>query len=351
MKKYFLAILVALVSLISNFVSSEIVVDGFLNEKEWGLAQKITKFYEVYPYSLEVVEDIKTEILIYEDERGIYFGFKNFQPSSTMRIKNHLRDDEMSITDKTGVAIDFDGDGINAYQFFISSSGSIGDATVRNETERNWDWDADWSSASSIDEDVWYSELFIPWSVASMKTVTGEKRSIKLAFYRLLMGLGRGVSTIKGSPNQSVFLSVFDEFKVNNFDSSDIDYFPYLTVNEDIANSDLKTKGGAEIFWKIDSSKQLNMTFNPDFGQIESDEVVVNFSSVETFYSDKRPFFSENHNLFDVKGMTFRILNTRRIGGRPDYNCSAYSEEDFCNQNKTGAVSYTHLTLPTILLV
>ena len=230
MKKYFLAILVALVSLISNFVSSEIVVDGFLNEKEWGLAQKITKFYEVYPYSLEVVEDIKTEILIYEDERGIYFGFKNFQPSSTMRIKNHLRDDEMSITDKTGVAIDFDGDGINAYQFFISSSGSIGDATVRNETERNWDWDADWSSASSIDEDVWYSELFIPWSVASMKTVTGEKRSIKLAFYRLLMGLGRGVSTIKGSPNQSVFLSVFDEFKVNNFITS----FEFLEENNNI---------------------------------------------------------------------------------------------------------------------
>ena len=58
MKKYFLAILVALVSLISNFVSSEIVVDGVLNEKEWGLAQKITKFYEVYTYSFEVVDEI-----------------------------------------------------------------------------------------------------------------------------------------------------------------------------------------------------------------------------------------------------------------------------------------------------
>jgi len=337
MNKYILATLVALVSLISNLAFSEITVDGILNEKEWGKAQKITKFYEVYPYSLEVVEDLKTEILIYEDEKGIYFGFKNFQPSSTMRVKNHLRDDERSITDKTGVAIDFDGDGINAYQFFISSSGSIGDATVRNETERNWDWDADWGSATSSKENVWYSEFFIPWSVASMKTVQGEKRSIRLAFYRMLMGLGRGFSTIKGSPYQSVFLSVFDEFEVNNFDSSEIDYFPYLTLNEDIANSELLSKGGAEIFWKIDSSKQLNMTLNPDFGQIESDEVVVNFSSVETFYSDKRPFFSENHNLFDVKGMTFRILNTRRIGGRPDYKCSTYVEEDYCNRNKTGA--------------
>ena len=328
MKINFLAILVAFIALISGFVSSAIKVDGILNEDEWSSAQKITDFYEVYPYSLRYVEDLKTEILIFEDEKGIYFGFKNYQPSETIRIKNHLRDDERSITDKNGVAIDFDGDGINAYQFFVSSSGSIGDATVKNEIERNWDWDADWNSATSIDNDVWYSEFFIPWSVVSMKTVAGEKRTIKLAFYRMLMGLGRGFSTIKGSPYQSVFLSVFDEFKVKNFDAYEIDYFPYITLNQDMADSDLLAKGGAEIFWKIDSSKQLNITFNPDFGQIESDEVVVNFSSVETFYSDKRPFFSENHSLFDVKGMTFRVLNTRRIGGRPDYDCSRYLEKN-----------------------
>ena len=56
-----------------------------------------------------------------------------------------------------------------------------------------------------------------------------------------------------------------------------------------------------EVFWKIDAGKQLNIAINPDFGQVESDELAVNFSSSETFYSDKRPFFSENHSLFDVK--------------------------------------------------
>ena len=47
-----------------------------------------------------------------------------------------------------------------------------------------------------------------------------------------------------------------------------------------------------EVFWKIDAGKHLNIAINPDFGQVESDELVVNFSSSETFYSDKRPFFS-----------------------------------------------------------
>ena len=122
-------------------IKAEISIDGVLDEEEWQTAKKINKFYEVYPYSLREVEDIKTEVLIYEDKRGMYFGFRNYQPRNTMRIKNHLRDEERSISDKNGVAIDFDGDGINAYQFFTSSSGSIGDSTIKDEKERNWDWD------------------------------------------------------------------------------------------------------------------------------------------------------------------------------------------------------------------
>ena len=96
--------------------------------------------------------------------------------------------------------------------------------------------------------------------------------------------------------------------------------------------------------------KQLNVALNPDFGQVESDELVVNFSSSETFYSDKRPFFSENHSLFDVKGyMFFYLINTRRIGAAPDYNCSKYSDakQNACESSKVGisdidyAVRYT----------
>ncbi|MFL2706940.1 MAG: DUF5916 domain-containing protein [Gammaproteobacteria bacterium] len=336
MQTKFIAIGLAFLFLTPS-ISSEINIDGILDEEEWKSARIFKNFYEVYPYSLKEVKDIETEILILESNKGIYFGFKNFQPSETMRIKNHLRDEERSISDKTGISIDFDGEGVSAYQFFVSSSGSIGDATIKNETERNWDWDADWKSATSIDKNVWYSEIFIPWSIASMRSVKGEKRTIKLAFYRMLMGLGRGVSTIQGSPYQSIFLSAFDEFEVRNFNTSKIDYFPYITLNEDLSSSNVTSKAGAEIFWKIDSSKQLNLTLNPDFGQIESDEVVVNFSSVETFYSDKRPFFSENNTMFDVKGNFFRILNTRRIGGRPDYDCSDYLEEDYCNKNKIGS--------------
>ena len=316
-------------------LKAEISIDGVLDEKEWETARKIDTFYEVYPYSLKEVDDYMTQVLILESKEGLYFGFKNYQPNETMRVMNHMRDQERSISDKNGIVIDFNGDGVEGYNFFVSSSGSKGDGTVRNEKDRNWDWDADWETAATIDNGVWYTESFIPWTVASMKSQSGDIRKIKMAFYRMMMGIGKGVSTIKGSPFENLYLSVFNEYEVKNYSGSKLDFFPYITVSEDIIGSDLLSKAGAEIFWKIDSSRQVNLTLNPDFGQVESDEVVVNFSAFETFYSDKRPFFAENNNLFDVSDRMHRIINTRRIGGRPDYDCSTYGDlEEYCEQNR-----------------
>ena len=321
-------------------IFSEIKVDGILDDPEWKDASQVTKFYEVFPYSLNEVTDFKTVILIQESEKGIYLGYKNYQSNESMRSQNHERDNERSIADKNGVTIDFDADGLTGYQFFVSSGGSIGDATYRNENDKNTDWDADWLSATTTGEGVWYSEVFIPWSVAPMKAQPGPNRKVKLGFYRMMAGYSRVFATIKGSPYQNIYLSAFNDFTFTNYKSSKIDYFPYLTLNEDRLEGEVDNKTGAEIFWKIDSSRQLNAAFNPDFGQVESDAVVVNFSASETFYSDKRPFFSENHNLFNVQGYRFfYVINTRRIGASPDYNCSEnFSlQQDLCEDAQKGA--------------
>ena len=323
-----------------SILNAEIIIDGKLDEVEWNQAKQITTFYEVFPYTLDAVEDIKTVILIQESEEGIFIGFKNYQSNESMRSQSHQRDNERSIADKNGVTIDFDADKLSGYQFFVSSSGSIGDATYRNENERSYDWDADWLSAATTEEGVWYSEMFIPWKVAPMKAQSGDKRKVRMAFYRMLAGPQRVIATIKGSSYENLYLSVFNDYEFTNYQSSSIDFFPYLTINENRIEAEVDNKIGAEVFWKIDSSKQLNAAFNPDFGQVESDDVVVNFSATETFYSDKRPFFSENHSLFNVTAWRFLyVINTRRIGGEPDYDCSKFDEiqEDNCINNKVGA--------------
>ncbi len=348
-RKLILFYTVLLVLFTSHIQSLDLVIDGKIIESEWSDAREITKYYESLPFTLNDASGSQ-KVLVLEDEKGIYLGFINKQSNDSIRTQKHQRDDEMANADMVGVSIDFDGDGLLSYGFSISAGGSILDNVVRNENEVNYDWDSDWGYGVSIEGDVWYAEMFIPWSVAPMKAQSGDKRRVKLSFYRWLRGEFKVYTTIKGNPRTEKFISIFNDYEFNNYSVSKIDYFPYVNLSEDRVLDEDDTKVGAEIFWKIDAGKQLNIALNPDFGQVESDELVVNFDSSETYYSDKRPFFSENHSLFDVKGFRFfYVINTRRIGAAPDYDCSVYTQNlrDLCKSSQVGisdidyAVRYT----------
>ena len=324
--------------LFSNLLLSTIVVDGKLDEEEWKSAQKITKFYQVMPFTLEEPEQ-STVVLVYETEEGLFVGYKNYQPTETMRAQQHERDADDANADKVGMSVDFDGDSLMAYSFTVSLGGSLWDAVYRNENESKKDWDADWVAKTSVSEDVWYAEFFIPWTVAPMKTQTGDQRKIKISFWRMSLEISKAFATIKSNPRRSTFISTFNELNIKNFDVSNLDFFPYITASNEKTSNDTDTKVGAEVFWKIDSGSQLNVALNPDFGQVESDDVVINFSAMETFYADKRPFFSENQSMFDVDGYRFLyVINTRRIGASPDYNCSDYTSEleALCSSSQEG---------------
>ena len=350
MPQFFFSIILGLAFISSTSINAlDVLIDGKLDDSDWSNAKEITKYYETMPFTLDNPSS-NQKVLVMEDEKGMYFGFVNYQKNESIRKQKHQRDDEMANADMVGVTIDFDGDGLSAYGFTISAGGSINDNVFRNENEANYDWDSDWKHGAHIEGDVWFAEMFIPWSIAPMKAQTGDKRKVKLAFYRWLRSEFKVNTTIKGNPRTEKFMSLFNEYEFNNYSVSKLDFFPYINLTEDRVAAKTNKKTGAEIFWKIDSGKQLNVALNPDFGQVESDELVVNFTSSETFYSDKRPFFSENHSLFDVKGYTFfYLINTRRIGASPDYDCSRYADstKDMCESSKVGisdidyAVRYT----------
>ena len=324
----------------SSILSSEILIDGELSEEEWQSAREIHKFYEVFPFSLNDVSG-NTRVLILDDEKGIYFGFINAQSIESIRANQHQRDQgaRPPVGDQVGVTLDFDNDGKTAYRFSVNAGNSINDGTVINENEQNLDWDGDWLSATSISDTGWYAEIFIPWAITSMKSQKGDERTIGFCFYRMMIAEYKVSATCKGSPYVNKFLSVFDVMDFTKYEVSQLDFFPYVTLSDDAVTKENDTKVGAEVFWKIDSSKQLNATFNPDFGQVESDELVVNFSATETYYSDKRPFFAENQSMFEVQGyQMFYVINTRRIGAAPDYDCSILSSNltSLCNASKKG---------------
>ena len=165
--------------------SHEINIDGKLDDPSWESAEEYTKFYESFPFTLKSPTSFQ-KVLILEDSDGIYFGFISQQKKEQIRANKHERDDEMSNADKVGVSIDFDGNGLVAYSFSVSAGGSISDGIYRNENEINYDWDADWKSDVFIDDDYWFAEIFIPWTIAPMKSIDGPSREVKLNFWRLL---------------------------------------------------------------------------------------------------------------------------------------------------------------------
>ena len=70
----------------------------------------------------------------------------------------------------------------------------------------------------------------------------------------------------------------------------------------------------------------LDVTVNPDFGQVEADPSEVNLSTYETFFPEKRPFFVEGKNILTYKLMFGDgdlaydgLFYSRRIGRRPHY--------------------------------
>ncbi len=108
-----------------------------------------------------------------------------------------------------------------------------------------------------------------------------------------------------------------------------LDLIPYATVSSRQHCRRARLKAGADLSWKPSPNLWLTATLNPDFGQVESDELVVDFSAVETVFTDKRPFFTENHGIFDVSTpANGQLVYTRRVGSAPDDGSDGSSDID-----------------------
>jgi len=317
-----------------------IEIDASLDEAEWEKAIVINEYFETVPYTLTPSE-VKTETRIFSNENGIYVGFTNFQDNESMLSKKSMRDEVPNNVEQNGVAIDFDGDGLKAYMFFVTLANIQGDGIRRLGGWPQFDWDGDWEVQTKKYDGYWVSEFLIPWDVVLMKSVDGPNRSINITTFRYYAKNQSWLNDNKTSGNRTDFLSNLRTINVANYTKRKLNYFPYISKTYNSVSGFNEDKVGAEVFLNTGTGKQINLTVNPDFGQAESDEVIVNFSAQETFYSEKRAFFNENQSLFDLSHYDrYRVINTRRIGAASSYDCEASTDEDSCNGVKK---SYTDI--------
>ena len=319
MRAPFLIPLVALALAASTSNAASIVVDGKISEGEWACAQRITDFKLVQPLT-GADSPYPTEAWVLSTPEGLAVGFRNTQTSAVPRTRERTRRDGDAQVDRVNLMVDYDGNGGTGYNFTINLTNGIQDAVISNENNFSNDWDGIWQHAVSEEGDTWSVEMLIPWYIAPMQKAAGDKRTIGIYLDRVIGSTGERMAWPAASYTRPRFLSDFAKIEIPQYSQSLLAITPYVVSANDLVDGYTVFDAGADIYWKPNSRFQLTATLNPDFGQVESDELVVNFDAVETFFSDKRPFFTENQSLFNFGfGVgNSSLIYTRRVGGLTD---------------------------------
>jgi hypothetical protein len=306
----------------------DIRLDGRLDEAVWQRVPVVDGMRVVVPDTLASAP-MQTETRIFYTERGIYVGVMNHQPPGTLVARMSSRDADLE-RDGFMVAIDPSGEGFYGYFMQINLGGTMRDGTILPERQFNRQWDGPWDAETAELENGWSAEIFIPWSMMSLPHAEGTRR-IGVYLERSVAVRNETWSWPALPGTRTEFLSAFQKYELSGIDPrTQFTFYPYAssTFNNITNQTDYRT--GADFYWRPSSNLQLSATVNPDFGTVESDDIVVNLGAFETFFSEKRSFFLEEQDIFNTSprdsGGPFgptTLLNTRRIGAAAWYDTPA----------------------------
>lgn len=324
----FLSALVAL--LLSNAARAEIVVDGRFDEPEWTQAVHCGDWLRTEPFALDKPR-YDNDIRIVATPQGLAAAFTLDQPPEEKRMKPRTpRDAERLVGDSVSLMIDFDANAQVGYEFSVGLGGGVRDGLVTNQNKFDRDWDGTWWHAVRETDDRWFVEILIPWATVNMRQSDDATRTIGVYATRYLFDRNERFACPGISQETPAFLADFQRIEITQHHAAaTFDFIPYGTAILDNITQDTRFKAGADLIWKPSPNLWLSATLNPDFGQVESDELVVDFSAIETVFTDKRPFFTENQGIFDLRPpANGQLIYTRRVGGAPDDDSAGSTDID-----------------------
>ena len=307
---------------------AEITIDGFIDEDVWKDLPVIDGMKVIDPDTLADTP-YETHVRFFYTERGIYLSAMNFQPQETLMARMTSRDVRLE-RDGFVVAIDASGEGLYGFYLRINLGNSLTDATILPERTFNFQWDGPWLARTQALENGWSAEYYIPWSMMPLPQVDDD-RKIGIYLERQvghLQGEAWANPPLPGTVNQ--FLSAFEKYELKDIEPRrQLTYYPFASDIYDGVRDESTYKVGTEIFWRPTSNSLLSASLNPDFGNVESDDVVVNLTAFEVFFPERRVFFLEGQDVFNTSPRTssrggpggpISLLNTRRIGGAAIYD-------------------------------
>ncbi len=311
--------------------SGDVSIDGRLDETAWRSAVPASRFVQREP--VEGAEpEVVTEVRILYDDRAIYIGARMYDDQPRRIARQLVRRDERGQFDLFSVSIDPNNDRRTGYQFRVSAAGVQRDAYLYDDVRQDDAWNAVWASGVTIDDKGWVAEIRIPlsqirydasdgplsWGINFMRRRLASNEVIDFA---LQSRLQYGRVSVFGRLNGLHLPTKGGRIEVRPYALGSARTAPAEDGNPFFDGSALNARMGVDMRYGLGSSYTLDLTVNPDFGQVEVDPAVVNLSAFETFFREQRPFFVEDAQVFEfnLSGRD-ELYYSRRIGRQPRGN-------------------------------
>jgi hypothetical protein len=307
----------------ANHDEAGVEIDGHLDESIWQRIEPIGELVVTTPDTLANTP-YATDMRIFYTDRGLYVSFDLEQPPDTL-IQRHAPRDAFDVNrDTVGITLDTSGSGRYGYWMTMALGDGEMDGTILPERQYGRDWDGAWYGATQTTDRGWAAEMFVPWSQMAMPKSEGLRR-IGIYANRRVAHLDERWGWPALTQTRPRFMSAMQPLELQAVSPrQQWSIFPYTSGTQDLVDNTNRFKAGVDFFWRPSTNFQLTATVNPDFGSVESDNVVVNLTADETFFPEKRLFFQEGREIFSLSGsrndfgmQPLTIVNTRRIGGRP----------------------------------
>ena len=302
---------------VAQRASTAPVVDGKDNDEVWRLAPVIRDFRTFQPTE-DSAPSFKTEARVAYDAHNFYVFVRAFDPHPDSIKKLLARRDVRICCDQIKIVIDSYHDRRTGFEFAVNPGGVKRDYAIYGDDQQEDDaWDGVWEVATEVDSLGWTAEFRIPLS--QLRYAHRPSNVFGFAIWRDIDRHGsERVAWPLYRPSRRGFVSQLGD--VVGLDGLEaprrLELAPYVVAKNVPApgfERDQKYDGGADIKYGITSNITVDATVNPDFGQVEADPSVVNLSSFETFYQERRPFFVEGTGIFSF-GVDCNIVNCRGEG-------------------------------------
>jgi len=323
--------------------TAQITVDGRIDEAIW----RGIPYYDNMGVSIPDLgtdAEFSTKMRMFATEKGFYISADMEQPLDTL-VERLTRRDDWVDRDLFGVTIDASGEGKLGYWFYVALGNSLNDGKVLPERRFQRDWDGPWIAKAVRTDRGWSAEMYLPWSMMDMPERDGL-RNMGFVASRMVSHRNQRYQWPRYGVTTKRYVSAFNRLQMDNVKPvPERSIIPFISATQDQVYDDADVRIGADFAWKPSPAAQLSGSINPDFGAVESDDVVLNLTASETFFPEKRLFFLEGSEIFNVMPrddfssitrialnddfsttsrrvylqehvpLPVSLLNTRRIGG------------------------------------